>query len=91
MPCPRDPTPSGGPGSYWLIGERRYHDNAEPLHLAFAYWWDAWRRGEAARLIAERGLGRDVLEAVWARLPRESVMFRHGWDEWRRRREAAGG
>jgi hypothetical protein len=88
MPCPRNPTPSGGPGYYWTIGDRQLHDNSEPLRLAMAYFWDTWRRGEAMRLVAAAGLPADVLPLVFERLPRESVMFRLGWERWRELREA---
>lgn len=88
MPTPSNPTPSGGPGSYWRIGDQLLHDNNEPLRVAMAFFWDVWRRGQARRLVEERGLPVELVPLVWGRLPRESVMFRHGWDEWRRRREA---
>jgi hypothetical protein len=89
MPCPRNPTPSGGPGHYWTIGDRQVHDNNEPLHVAMAFFWDTWRRGEAMRLVAEGGHPAEVLPLVFERLPRESVMCRYGWQRWRELREAA--
>lgn len=89
MPCPRNPTPSGGSGHYWLIEGRFFHDNDEPIHVALAFFWDVWRREQARRLVEERGLPPDVVQLVWARIPYESVPFLLGWDEWRRRREAA--
>jgi hypothetical protein len=89
MPCPRDPQPSGVSGSYWKIGERQIHDNDEHIGIAIGYFWDWWRRGEAKRLVEERGLPAELIQGVWDALPRESVPFRYGWEEWRRRREAA--
>lgn len=90
MPCPANPTPSGGSGHYWRIGDQVVHDNDEPLYLAMAFFWDMWRRCEVKRLVAERDLPPELVRLVWDRLPYESVPFRHGWEEWRRRREAAG-
>lgn len=88
MPTPTKPTPSGGTGHYWRVGDQTIHDNDEPLELAMAFFWDIWRRGQARRLAEERGLPAELVPLVWERLPRESVPFRFGWDEWRRRRDA---
>src|SRR5262245_38491233 len=86
MPCPRDPTPSGGSGHYWKIGDQMIHDNDEHIGIAIGYFWDWWRRMEARRLVEERGLPAELVPLVWAALPYESVPFREGWEEWRRRR-----
>lgn len=88
MPVPANPTPSGGSGHYWMIEGRFFHDNDEPIHVALAFFWDVWRREQARRLVEERGLPAELVPLVWARIPYESVPFREGWDEWRRRREA---
>jgi hypothetical protein len=90
MPCPREPTPSGGSGSYWKVGDRFMHDNDEHIGVAIGVFWDHWRRLEARRLIEERGLPAELVQAVWDAIPYESVPFRYGWEEWRRGREAAG-
>jgi hypothetical protein len=34
VPDPERPTPSGGPGYYWRVGEELMHDNSEPLEVA---------------------------------------------------------
>ena len=91
MPAPTSPMPSGGAGAYWLIGDRRYHDNDEPLHVAIAYFWDVWRREQVRRLVAERGLPAEAVSLAWAALPYESVPFREGWQRWRELREGARG
>jgi len=89
MPVPSNPTPSGGAGYYWRIDGQLYHDNAEPLELALAFFWDLWRRVQVRRLVEERGLPAEVVALAWEKLPYESVPFRFGWDEWRRRHRAA--
>ena len=89
MPCPREPTPSGGSGRYWKVGDRMMHDNDEHIGIAIGVFWDHWRRLEARRLVGEGGLPAELVQAVWDALPYESVPFRFGWEEWRRRREAA--
>src|SRR5438105_235511 len=89
MPAPRSPSPSGGTGHYWTIGGETIHDNAEPLELALAFFWDVWRRVQVTRLVAERGLPVELVRAAWDALPYESVPFREGWERWRELREAA--
>lgn len=69
-------------------GDQTIHDNAEPVEVALAFFWDLWRRVQVNRLVEERGLPAEVVRLTWDALPYESVPFRLGWDEWRRRREA---
>jgi hypothetical protein len=76
-------------GRYRRIDGDLDHGPAEPLGVAIAFFWDHWRRLEARRLIEERGLPAELVRQVWDALPYESVPFRFGWDEWRRRREAS--
>jgi hypothetical protein len=40
------------------------------------------------RLVDERGLPAELVQAVCDAIPYESVPFRLGWEEWSRRREA---
>src|SRR5689334_6997423 len=65
MPCPREPTPSGGSGQYWKVGHRMMHDNDEHIAIAIGVFWDHWRRLEARRLIQERGLPAELVRAAW--------------------------
>ena len=82
MPCPHEPTPSGGTGRYWKVGDRFMHDNDEHIGVAIGVFWDHWRRLEARRIVEERGpvgragaggLGRDSLR-VGAAPVRVSVL-----------------
>lgn len=89
VPDPCDPKPGATSGDYWLVGDLRIHDNAEPLDVAACFMRDRWRRGAAGRLVRERCLPAELVALVWEALPYESVQMRFGWEEWRRRREAA--
>jgi hypothetical protein len=83
VPDPERPTPSGGPGYYWHVGEELIHDNAEPLEVACRFFRDLWRRLQVERLVAERSLPAELVRATWDTLPDESVPFRYGWQRWR--------
>src|SRR5687767_3417855 len=83
MPPPTTPTPSGGTGHYWTVGDQTIHDNAEPLELEMAFFWDLCRRVQVKRLVEGRGLPAEVVRLAWDALPYESVPFRLGWQRWR--------